>query len=932
MSLGLARNLGIGGLLLLMLGTALLGFHSIGDLTHTLRDTIETHNPSQINLIRLNQRLQGATDQLDAYLEYQENSDEDASDALADVERHFSLLAREAERLGWPARLDLAPVVAARRLFDLHQEESESTGRHSDTAIELLASAERSLTDARRALVKFTEKAELLHAQAGSRVLVEISSDSLTKAEAGLRRYARRAPLPLEDILDQLSASLAVLDTLSVRRGAHQAVHTLATHNEQMTRTRRAINSLGDAITRARATLFHYEEQVRYDAQTGQGREGQHLVEIRDTMRRRWGDVTLALVEVNQIVEGHGAKMQQAAIADGERRRREFLWLSAGALALGIVLSLALSVLMRARLRPLREGARMLSEGHLSYRIDDLVHDELGELSGHFDRMAERLESKEHDLVARLTDLDAANHEVRQSNAYLDGLVDSIPDALMVVDAHGCIVRANPAALALAGHNDDGLSGEPLLSILSVDPTADAGAGERVVGVEAQLVAADGESFPVSLSATLGEANAGEPGGAIVIAKDMRAAKWAERRREMKYAVARVLARADDLAAAMPGILGAIGTALDYACGSYWVWDAERELLFHRETWGGTTPELTKFLGCQRTNDPGRPGGLIRKAWNSGQFAWIDNVSVDPEFQRAPFACAARLRGALAFPMWDGASTYGVVEMFSTSTEAPEPEILEDCEAIGRQVGEFCRRKRAEEELREKSERLEQSNRELDQFAYVTSHDLKAPLRAIANLATWIEEDLGEQLTGDVQENMGLLRGRVRRMEALIQGILDYSRIGREAARPEAVDLSELLPEIIDSLGVPEGFEVNVEGKLPVLRAPRVRLTQVFSNLIGNAIKYHDRPSGRVDMRVTNGGQWYEFSVDDDGPGIPDEYHEKVFGLFQTLEARDTVESTGIGLTLVKKIVEEQGGSIRIAPHEGRGAHFRFTWPAEATA
>ena len=176
---------------------------------------------------------------------------------------------------------------------------------------------------------------------------------------------------------------------------------------------------------------------------------------------------------------------------------------------------------------------------------------------------------------------------------------------------------------------------------------------------------------------------------------------------------------------------------------------------------------------------------------------------------------------------------------------------------------------------------------------------------------------------------MKLLRGRVNRMEALIQGILDYSRIGRETVRAELVNVSELLVDVVDSLPVPSQFQIHLDDGMPLLSASKVRLTQIFANLIGNAIKYHDRADGCVNMTVKNDDQWYEFTVEDDGPGIPDEYHEKVFGIFQTLEARDKIESTGIGLTLVKKIVEEHGGSIKIAPSTGRGARFCFTRPVE---
>ncbi|MEG4203663.1 PAS domain S-box protein [Microcoleus sp. Pol7_A1] len=259
-------------------------------------------------------------------------------------------------------------------------------------------------------------------------------------------------------------------------------------------------------------------------------------------------------------------------------------------------------------------------------------------------------------------------------------------------------------------------------------------------------------------------------------------------------------------------------------------------------------------------------------------------------------------------------------------------------------VEDIRERKQAEESLRLRAEELtwtaqmlakttnvlRKRNQELDQFAYVVSHDLKAPLRAIANLSSWIEEDLSESMTEDTLHQMNLLRGRVHRMEGLIEGLLQYSRVGRIQVSSEIVQVEKLLAEIIDSLAPPPGFEIKIEPGMPTFVTEKLPLQQVFSNLISNAIKHNRCESGNVKISVKELDDFYEFSVEDDGPGIAPEYHDKVFVIFQTLEARDKVENTGIGLSLVKKIVEGQGGTISLESAEGQGATFRFTWPKQS--
>ncbi|MGF1588963.1 MAG: ATP-binding protein [Pleurocapsa sp.] len=221
---------------------------------------------------------------------------------------------------------------------------------------------------------------------------------------------------------------------------------------------------------------------------------------------------------------------------------------------------------------------------------------------------------------------------------------------------------------------------------------------------------------------------------------------------------------------------------------------------------------------------------------------------------------------------------------------------------------------------------LKKRNQELDHFAYVTSHDLKAPLRAIANLATWLGEDLEGIIPEESQLHLQLMQSRVERLEGLIQGLLDYSRVGRSDRSFVTVEVKDLLIEAIDSLSPPAGIEIAIAPNLPTLRTDIVSLRQVFVNLIDNAIKYHHQDQGKIEISVQEQDNCYEFAVSDDGPGIEPIHHQRIFQIFQTLQPRDTFESTGIGLSIVKKILEERGNLIRVESELGQGATFYFTW------
>lgn len=233
---------------------------------------------------------------------------------------------------------------------------------------------------------------------------------------------------------------------------------------------------------------------------------------------------------------------------------------------------------------------------------------------------------------------------------------------------------------------------------------------------------------------------------------------------------------------------------------------------------------------------------------------------------------------------------------------------------------------RMSETLNTNFKELKRKNDELDQFAYVVSHDLKTPLRGIKNIISWIEEDHPEQITPELSRNLELIKGRANRMEKMINGLLEYARIGRVKKKIGLVDINELLLDLKELL-IPKNVILTIDKKLPKIKAEKVRLEQVFSNLISNAVKYNDKPYPEIKISFEERDHEYLFSVADNGPGIENQYLEKIFLIFQTLKERDAFESTGVGLAIVKKVIEDNNGTIDVDSEIGKGTTFYFTWP-----
>lgn len=241
-------------------------------------------------------------------------------------------------------------------------------------------------------------------------------------------------------------------------------------------------------------------------------------------------------------------------------------------------------------------------------------------------------------------------------------------------------------------------------------------------------------------------------------------------------------------------------------------------------------------------------------------------------------------------------------------------------------------RVQAEQSAKQQSKELERVNKDVERLFRAVSHDLRAPLRAVLNLVEWALEDIDAGNAEEVPRHLHALKGRVSRLERMLTDLLSYARLGRAEHAYESVEVGGLLEEVRDMVDLPEGFAVTWPDSLPTVVTQRTLMSQVFLNLISNAVKHHDGSSGTIDIQAEDQDSFIEFRVRDDGPGIPPQQRNKIFGLFTTLKRRDEVEGSGMGLAFVQKVVKQLGGNIEAVGPEGRGITFAFTWPKGPTA
>lgn len=337
---------------------------------------------------------------------------------------------------------------------------------------------------------------------------------------------------------------------------------------------------------------------------------------------------------------------------------------------------------------------------------------------------------------------------------------------------------------------------------------------------------------------------------------------------------------------------------------------------------------------------------IVNYVYRTAEMLVIDNASEEGDFIADPSVQQQQLKSILCFPLLLKQQVLGVLYLENnlipavfTREQQEMTKLLTAQAAVALQntllVNNMKQHqkeiellnKSLEQRVEARTSELNRVNEELNNFAYIVSHDLKAPLRAINQLSGWIAEDYADSFDEDGKEQMALIRGRAKRMHEMIDGILQYSRIGRIKEEVENVDIKLLIKEVIQLISLPKHITINIKDNFPVIKGEKIRIHQVFQNLIDNAIKYNDKETGVIELCCIEHSDDWQISISDNGPGIAKKYQEKIFQLFQTLKPKDQLESTGVGLSLIEKIVINWGGKIWIESDEGKGCQFFFTIP-----
>jgi PAS domain S-box-containing protein len=656
-----------------------------------------------------------------------------------------------------------------------------------------------------------------------------------------------------------------------------------------------------------------------------------------------WGGSDLTVHMVSFISRAEADRLNASVLA-AERLQRAVVSFSL------ILAFAAITIWITRHIQRLTRTVADFSQNTLHIRPPDIRRgDELIVLEQQFENLTMEIIKARVDLEKQAEEL------LREKTVYLDNILHSSPLAIAATDLDLRVKYFNTVAEKIFGYTAREIIGKTVDEIHlreKVDPAAVERAVEMVrLGRDYHYVVEqvrEGRRIFIETGITGIRDKNNALIGYFLMAQDVTERKEVERRLAVQYAVIQILAQSASLAEATPEILRSICEHVGWEMGEVWLVDADSSALRFGGVWHAPSRDrdFSEFKALSRSIAFVRGRGLPGRVWADGRPLWITDVETDPNFPRVPVAVAAGIHAGFAFPIRSAGEVIGVMDFFSRSVRPPDEDLLKMLDALGSQIGDFMMRKRTEETLVRYSGELERSNKELQMFASIASHDLQEPLRVVSGFAQLLEQRYEGKLDKSADDFIGYIVDGADRMQQLIRDLLDYSRVTTRGNPFKPANCDIAMQRALTNLKTAieeSGAEITAD-PLPVVTADESQLVHLFQNLIGNAVKYRKKNEPpRIHISAQNLSDsasksaisnsksemragWL-FSVQDNGIGIEPQYFDRIFQVFQRLHKREEYPGTGIGLAICKKIVERHGGGIWVESEPGKGSTFFFTMP-----
>ena len=528
--------------------------------------------------------------------------------------------------------------------------------------------------------------------------------------------------------------------------------------------------------------------------------------------------------------------------------------------------------------------------------------------------------------------------ERESSLQILSLVVNQTSSGVMITDSERQIEWINDAFSIITGYSLEEIKGKkpgrflqgPGTSEKTIDSIRQGIIKGENISVEILNYNKSGKPFWIHLNISpIRDPKTNEIKGYFSIEDDITEKKKNEIRIKLLLEIGSTIFKAKNLREALKLSIETILQNTSWEYGEFWFPNDKEGELYFSGAWHSLIPTGEKFAESSALLSIPFGKGFPGEVWKLKKEIRIktQNISDLNSRTRKGEKQDAGFKSSFGFPVMNGEKVIMIGIFHSSRDVLAEDELSETFEAIISELSLLVQRFQTEKSLENYAQKLEKTNKELDQFAYIVSHDLKAPLRAMYLLSEWTAEDVKAGKMDTMDENLKTIQQRARRMESLIEGILEYSKAGKQNLINEEFDCDELIVQAFDSLSSDKKTTLIFQPGVGKITGKRTLLFQVFSNLISNAIKYQDKEFGKIEITYSQKRKFVEFRIKDNGPGIESIYHQKIFVMFQRLNEDETIEGTGIGLSLVKKIVEGEGGNIWVESEKNKGATFCFTWP-----